>query len=415
MPQQKAQAGKRYEQRVAPGVTQRHETHCRLSRGVKRQGCSCSPHYLARVVRAGVWYRETFPTADAAVSFVETVKRGGTPGSGPDQVAVSVLDAAVRFLERARDGLAQDRSGRAFRRPTIAHYDRHLRKHVLSWVEPRSGEQLQVLPVGGVTQRVVQALASDLAGRTSPSTTRVSVAALSTVLRDAYEQGLTDNEPPSRLRLPSPPSARNRVLTIKQIDKLLAAARADDEKLGQSLALPLLALVAATGLRISEALDLRWGADGLDLGAEPAVANVGAAKTVAGIRRVTIDAETRRILRDHRAANGNPPDGTLVFTSRRGRALDRYGAPRSTLRRVSESVGFEVSFHDLRHSHATMLHSAGVPVAAFAKRLGHSDPRFTMARYVKAAEDDLAGIAKVVEKQRAAARMEDTYGESTSD
>ena len=38
-------------------------------------------------------------------------------------------------------------------------------------------------------------------------------------------------------------------------------------------------------------------------------------------------------------------------------------------------------FHDLRHTHATLLLKAGVPIKVVSERLGHSTPAFTMATY----------------------------------
>ena len=38
-------------------------------------------------------------------------------------------------------------------------------------------------------------------------------------------------------------------------------------------------------------------------------------------------------------------------------------------------------FHDLRHTHATLLLKAGVPIKVVSARLGHSTPGFTMATY----------------------------------
>lgn len=37
--------------------------------------------------------------------------------------------------------------------------------------------------------------------------------------------------------------------------------------------------------------------------------------------------------------------------------------------------------HDLRHTHATLLLKAGVPIKVVSERLGHSTPAFTMATY----------------------------------
>ena len=50
------------------------------------------------------------------------------------------------------------------------------------------------------------------------------------------------------------------------------------------------------------------------------------------------------------------------------RLVQRSGLPR-------------IRFHDLRHTHATLLLKAGVPIKVVSERLGHSTPGFTMATY----------------------------------
>jgi integrase len=40
-----------------------------------------------------------------------------------------------------------------------------------------------------------------------------------------------------------------------------------------------------------------------------------------------------------------------------------------------------IRLHDLRHTHATLLLKAGVPLKVVSERLGHATPAFTMAVY----------------------------------
>jgi integrase len=40
-----------------------------------------------------------------------------------------------------------------------------------------------------------------------------------------------------------------------------------------------------------------------------------------------------------------------------------------------------IRFHDLRHTHATLLIAAGVPAKVVAERLGHSRASFTIDSY----------------------------------
>jgi integrase len=50
-------------------------------------------------------------------------------------------------------------------------------------------------------------------------------------------------------------------------------------------------------------------------------------------------------------------------------------------RLVAKSGLPRIRLHDLRHTHATLLLKAGVPIKVVSERLGHSTPVFTMATY----------------------------------
>jgi integrase len=51
-------------------------------------------------------------------------------------------------------------------------------------------------------------------------------------------------------------------------------------------------------------------------------------------------------------------------------------------RRLVQTSGLPyIRLHDLRHTHATLLLKAGVPIKVVSERLGHSTPGFTMATY----------------------------------
>ena len=50
-------------------------------------------------------------------------------------------------------------------------------------------------------------------------------------------------------------------------------------------------------------------------------------------------------------------------------------------RLVARSGLPRIRLHDLRHTHASLLLRAGVPVKVVSQRLGHATPAFTMAVY----------------------------------
>ncbi len=110
---------------------------------------------------------------------------------------------------------------------------------------------------------------------------------------------------------------------------------------------------------------------------------LGKPKTKQSRRRVSLTPTTVAALR--RAAAGKHTD-ELVFTSPEGGALNRhnfYNRRWQPARRRAREAGFTKSprFHDLRHTHAAWLLSAGVPLPVVQRRLGHQSIRITVDIY----------------------------------
>jgi integrase len=155
-----------------------------------------------------------------------------------------------------------------------------------------------------------------------------------------------------------------------------------------------------TGLRLGEVLALRWSAIDLDrkvLRVVEALEQTKAfgirfkpPKTKAGKREVTLPDILTETLREHRKAQlelrlqlglGKLPDDALLFATVEGRPLSTIDV--SVLwGRFAASIGTpEVTFHALRHTHASQLIDAGVDIATISKRLGHSTPGITLSIY----------------------------------
>jgi integrase len=78
---------------------------------------------------------------------------------------------------------------------------------------------------------------------------------------------------------------------------------------------------------------------------------------------------------------GKFDDSALVFPARNG-GVSRPTNLSSGWADVAESVGLPgVTFHALRHTHASMLIDAGLDVVKISKRLGHADPSITLKVY----------------------------------
>jgi len=56
----------------------------------------------------------------------------------------------------------------------------------------------------------------------------------------------------------------------------------------------------------------------------------------------------------------------------------------------------KITFHTLRHSHASQLLAAGVPIQAVSERLGHSSPDVTMRVYAHLLDKQNDEIVNVI-------------------
>ncbi|WP_082306833.1 tyrosine-type recombinase/integrase [Bacillus sp. FJAT-27245] len=74
-------------------------------------------------------------------------------------------------------------------------------------------------------------------------------------------------------------------------------------------------------------------------------------------------------------------DIDLVICTKFGCVID----PRNTLRTIKKYIRSSgvtvIRFHDMRHTHASILISSGVDIVKIANRLGHSNPRTTLEIY----------------------------------
>lgn len=384
--------------RVAPGVTERHTVECATSRRA-RASCDCTPGYRARI-RTGPrgeqrTISETFGTLAQAVAWIadaRTLQRSGQHPS-PRKPVPTLGKAAPDFLARARSGKTLTRSGRPYAATTITNYETVLRVHVFVFISERSGLALKELPLDAIDTRTVAAMVGHLTSTKSAATARMAEAALAAVLRDLYAREILDVIP-VRPSLPAPPAGRERFLSIAEADKLLDVATQDDITTGRSQMAPLVAVLVATGCRISEALGLTWGPGGLDLDAKNPTVTIArnTTKSDAGARTIGVEREYVTTLRKHRLATGRPQDGALVFTDDAGKALTRDGRVRSGLERVTKAAGVAgTGFHVLRHSQGSWLSAAGESATDIAARLGHRDPSFTLRTYIHA---DRARVAE---------------------
>jgi integrase len=160
---------------------------------------------------------------------------------------------------------------------------------------------------------------------------------------------------------------------------------------------PCWVIAATTGLRRGELLGLRW-AD-VDFGRQ--VLSVKRSRVAAGYdvsegttktglgRRVDLDPDTVTVLRRHRACQLEErmawgeawADTGLVFTREDGNGLHPHTVSQAFERSVRRADVPVIRFHDLRHTHATLMLGAGVHPKVVQERLGHASIQITLDTY----------------------------------
>jgi integrase len=225
---------------------------------------------------------------------------------------------------------------------------------------------------------------------------------LRAALNDAVEDGLLTANPARGALKPPTGRKRMRTWTREEVAVFLDRVRGDRNA-------ALYALALHTGMRRGELLGLRWGDVRWSTRTISVQTQAGMAgdeddeeyedeeaptKTQAGRRAIKLDAEVVEVLRRHQEAQvferrswgGSYHDQHLVFCHPDG---TRYHPDTLTgqFQRLARRAALpRIRFHDMRHTHATLLLEAGIDITVVSKRLGHASVKTTADLYVHVTE-----------------------------
>jgi integrase len=237
-----------------------------------------------------------------------------------------------------------------------------------------------------------------------------SVRHIACAIHGCFEKAVTWRlipiNPMNGVDLPKFRRAEPKIVEKDGVGKLLERAR-------NTRVYPLILLGLATACRRGEMLALLWS----DINFESGLMQVSKSleQTKKGLRvkstksekprKFIVPAQALEALIEHRAQQDGDKvqfgaayeDNGLVFCQPEGGyySPDRVGARVSELMKKAGLEG--VSLHSLRHTHASELISAGVPITAIAKRLGHANANVTLSIYSHALEADEVAAAKIWE------------------
>ena len=313
--------------------------------------------------------------------------QGLEDGLLPDAGNVILRDWLRRWLD--------DYASMKVRRSTLAKYETSLMRYIAG--SPLGNEALTELH-GPDVQRLFNKLLKS--GRRdgkglSSDTVRNIRRYLSEALKQAVKDGLMrkniieNTEPPKVKRLPV------KVLTSEQITALTA----ETERIGGDESLIVL-LALESGMRIGEIFGLKWDCVDFQGGAVHVkyslITTKGGKrleepKTKMSKRRIPLRDEMMKVLAMHQKRQewkmqelGDKFENNgFVFTNVFGRPCDHSNFTGRFFKGLLVAAGIETSFrfHDLRHTHASILLRQGVHPKVVQERLGHSTISITLDTY----------------------------------
>lgn len=217
------------------------------------------------------------------------------------------------------------------------------------------------------------------------------------VLHAAFNQAvrwqLLERNPVDAVKAPRKSTQETSSLTAEEIPKLLAAIE------GQSIELPTL-IALGTGMRLGEVLGLRWQ----DVDLTTATARVrqtlqvtmqfDTPKSHRSTRTLSLPAFLVDALKRHRKSQNERRlmlgeswhEFDLICERGDGQPL-RPDTISKQFRTVARAADSDVTFHGLRHTHASLMLAAGADLKVTLSRLGHSSISITADLYTHVASD----------------------------
>ena len=311
-------------------------------------------------------------TRAEAAARLEAIRRDAAAGTfATDATTAEYL---VAWLPSARSRL---------RPSTYAETVRHVERYFI----PIIGE----IPLTRLSPTDVERAMGILTHRGySPQTVIHARATLRRALHDAQRDGLVIRNAAALARPPRAERREMRPLTADELRSLLDATA--DDPMG-----PLFAVAAGTGLRLGELLGLRWTdvtdgsltvrrslarAEGGGWAmAEPKTRRSRRTVMLPAVARLGLDRQRERQAAARVAAGSTWQDRVnVVFTDAIGRPLNPTAVSHA-FRAAADRLGLPVRLHDLRHTAASLLLGAGVPLKVVSETLGHSSIAITADVY----------------------------------
>ena len=265
---------------------------------------------------------------------------------------------------------------------TYEEYELAVRLYVVPFIGPRKLDRLNAIDI-------TTWMAAMVRHKFTNNMRKRALRILRIALNRAIKLQIIDRNPCNAVDMPKVRKREIRPLEVDEYESLFMACK--DHRLGDAVILS-----AMTGLRKGEILALEWSAVNLPEGVlsvrqtlEEVAGSfrVKETKTAASRRVVTLGTiAVEALKRRHEKALSEdmvPSEVPLVFPSLSGTLHRGSNFDRNVWHPIRKSAGIsdDFKFHDLRHTQASLMIAAGVPMKVVQNRLGHSDFAVTANTY----------------------------------
>ncbi|MDP1457907.1 tyrosine-type recombinase/integrase [Bacillus wiedmannii] len=244
----------------------------------------------------------------------------------------------------------------------------------------------------------------------SPHTVHLVFRIISASLNKAKTMKLIKDTPATGTTLPRRVRKEINVWTYEQVCYFLEESR-NVKRLTRCYVAFVMSIL--TGMRQGEIMGLRWRDIDFDKSViyirqtltQAAEIKPGA-KNASSVRSIHIPAKLIEVLNEHRNKIKDERifhgrgynDNDLVICTRDGSPMIPRNL-RKEFYHLTEKLGLpKIRFHDLRHTHATLLIQQNVNVKLIAERLGHSDIETTLNTYSHVLPDMQKSVSDKLDK-----------------